>query len=142
MSSRLDGVRAKIERAKKHIGDLDGIWWRFKKAGAYRISSKTDRKTGERRYYVKSLRKVPTEVPILAGDAIQNLRSALDQLAFQMFLVGPEAGNAKLIRKIYFPIFANSAKMPEAGFVGKIQVFRDNEIKALRALEPYKGGNG
>jgi hypothetical protein len=67
-----------------------------------------------------------------------------DHLAMQLALIGPARtlpNWSKLQRNIYFPIAEDASKL-KAGVVGKVQVMRDDAIKAIGKIEPYKGGKG
>jgi hypothetical protein len=54
-------------------------------------------------YYVLSVEPTPESLALIAGDAIQNLMSALDHLAFQMVCNDTE-DNPPNPSWIYFPI--------------------------------------
>jgi hypothetical protein len=90
-------------------------------------------------YYVVRVRDVPPAISLAAGDIIHNLRGALDHLAFQLYLIGPggQAGGAG--SRIYFPIADDAAKY-KAESPRKIKGLARAAIKAIDAIEPYKGG--
>ena len=101
--SKLDRSRlifTKIERAKKHIADLHLACEAFFSSRPYDIRVETNPDKLERSYHLVSIREVPDEIISICGDALHNLRSALDHLAFQLVLV---AGN-KPTRRTCFPI--------------------------------------
>jgi hypothetical protein len=54
-----------------------------------------------------SVRDTPVGVAALTGDVLNNLRSALDHLAYQLVLVG--TGDVAPTWRVYFPI-ADDAK--------------------------------
>lgn len=112
MNDRLAGVEEKIERSKKHIQDLDVAIKAFLKTDPYAVGAKRDPETRRPIYYLTSVQAVPAEVALIAGDIIQNLRSALDHLAYQLVLVG--TGKPGPFPHVYFPIF-NSATKYEGG---------------------------
>jgi hypothetical protein len=67
----------KVERAKKHIADADQRI--IAAANAYQASSHTDLETGKQFiYYFPTDRAARRELALITGDAIHNLRSALD----------------------------------------------------------------
>src|SRR5438128_1951687 len=110
----LAGVRAKIERAKKHIVDLKAELAAFTKTNPYPVGTKNDPQSGELLYYIVSAAPVPVPIPILTGDAIQSLRTALDHLAYQ-FVCAPNGGVAPDPFRTYFPIFKDAGKCDKAG---------------------------
>jgi hypothetical protein len=77
---------------------------------------------------------------MILGDAVQNLRSALDHLAQQLYLVGT-GGSAGYRDKTSFFI-APKASEYKRHVSGKVEGMRKDAIDALSALEPYNGGKG
>ncbi len=140
MTGSLDGCRAKVERAKKHVSDLQNAIDAFFKTNPYVVGPKRDPETRKLIYYVVSVRDTPLAIPAIAGDAFQNLRSALDHLAFQLWQVG--TGGKGPFEHVYFPARFNSAAEYKAKRLGQVQGMRPDAIKAIDAVEPYKGGKG
>jgi hypothetical protein len=138
MKDRLGGVEEKIKRAKKHIQDLDVAVKAFFATKPYVVEAKRDSKTRRPIYYLSSVRDVPPEIAVIAGDTVQSLRSALDHLAYQLVLVG--TGQPGPFFYVYFPIF-DSAEKYEAGKLGQVKGMRKDAIDAIDAIKPYNGGN-
>jgi hypothetical protein len=136
----LISVRLKLERANQHIIDLERATRIFLDTSPYKIGTKHDPQTRKLIYYITSAEDIPTNIPIITGDVIQTLRSALDHLAYQLFLAGM-AGTGGSAKHIHFPIFGDAAKY-EAGKTGKVKGMRPDAIKAIDEIEPYKGGKG
>jgi hypothetical protein len=136
--SRTDEMRVKIERAKKHINELDVAYNLFFASRPHEISSKSDPKTGDRVFYTARVDDVPLDFSAIVGDILQNLRSALDHLAYQLFRIGP--GGTGDPRHIYFPIFDDAAKY-KTGVIGKVKGMRQDAIDAIDTIKPYKGGD-
>jgi hypothetical protein len=105
------------------------------------LGTKKDPQTGQLIYYISRIERIPDRASVICGDAISNLRSTLDHLALQLFLVGPASSDTSLIESIYFPI-GSSATDFKPGFARKIKVFGDEVIKTICVIEPYKGGKG
>ena len=133
-------IRIKIERAKKHIDDLDISCKFFFASDPYVVESKSDPKTGQRAYHLISVKDVPPAISPIVGDILQNLRSALDHMAFQLFKIGPGGRSGEDGRHIYFPIFDDAA-MYKSGVIRKVKGMRQDAIDAIHAVKPYKGGN-
>jgi hypothetical protein len=141
---RLALVRIKIERAKKHLIDLEAACRVFLDSKPYKVAHKRDAQTRQVTYYLASVDSTPLPLSAIAGDAINNLRSALDHLAQQLYLVG--TGASAYRDQTSFPI-ARSGKEFKAMFEGKEQRrktfgMRDDAVDAIRALEPYDRGKG
>ena len=130
----------KVERAKKHIRDLNDAIAVFMAAKPYKVEAKRDPETRTPIYYVAEVQPVPQEISIVFGDAIQNLRAALDHLAYQLFLVGT-AGSAGVGKHVYFPI-ARDAGQYKKDSAGRVVGMRQDAIDEIDALEPYDGGKG
>jgi len=133
-------VQVKIERAKKHITDLNSAIIAFLGSNPYEFKTKRDPQTRKLIYYVSRVTPTPVGFATIAGDAIQNLRSALDHLAQQLYLVGT-GGAAGTGYHVSFPIGHDAAKFPPL-LSGKVKGMRQDAIDALKAMEPYQGGKG
>jgi len=138
-SEYLAGIRVKVERAKKHIRDLDVEVRSFLGSDIkpYVVAREREPKTGDLVFYVTSVRDVPLEFSAILGDALNNLRGVLDYLAYA--LVVREKGHAPG-RKVSFPIFCD-AKGYELGKAGKVGAMGQAAKEAIDAIKPYKGGN-
>jgi hypothetical protein len=134
---RLEGVQAKITRAKHHVSELDAAIKAFHASNPYKLAAKRD---AEKRpvYFLGQVDPVPIEVAAICGEIIQSLRSALDHLAYQLVLVG--TGKPGPFFHVYFPIFDSPEKY-EAGKLGQIKGMRKDAIDAIDAIKPYGGGN-
>jgi hypothetical protein len=136
---RLRQVTLKIKRAKQHVADLEHRVRAFLDANPYKVGAKHDLQTRKLIYYVTSAEPTPECLPLIAGDAIQNMMSALDHLAYQI-VCSDTADNPPNPNWIYFPI-ADDATKYEAVKRGKIKGARQETFDAIDALKPYKGGN-
>ena len=137
-NATLDRLLVKVKRAQKHIGDLDRACEAFINSRPCIIESKSDSDARERSYYLVSVRDVPWEIIAIAGDVIQNLRTALDHLAYHLVCVGK--GRVDEYPWVYFPISQSSSEF-ETDLARKIDGARDEAKEAIRLLKPYKGGN-
>jgi hypothetical protein len=132
-------VSLKIERAKVHVSELQAELNAFMEAEPYEVGAKHDPETRKLIYYVSKADPIPDRIPLIVGDAIQNLRTALDRLAYQ--LVSNDTGdNPPSPRYIYFPIAENAARY-EASKSQRLEGAKDETLNAIDALKPYKGGN-
>lgn len=134
----LTGPRAKAERAKKHVQDLNIALKAFFDSKPYTVGTKHNPNTRQLIYYLTGVAEVPSHIATIAGDAIHNMRASLDYLAYQLVLVG--TGSPGPFRYVYFPIF-ESAKEYEERKLERIKGMRPEAIKAIDLVKPYKGGN-
>jgi hypothetical protein len=139
MSSILDRVRAKVTPAKQHIQDFQLATQVFFETKPYAIGFKENRQTGKRIYYVSKADPVPDALTAIAADVIQNLRSSLDHIAYQLVLDG--RSGTKPDWTVYYPISGSATHYP-ATRRGKIKGVRQEVVDAIDATEPYKGGKG
>lgn len=136
----LQRLTRKVERAqKKHILDLEAAWDAFFDTHPYTVGTKDDADKGERSYYLTSVADIPDQIPLIVGDAVNNLRSALDHLAYHLMCVG--RGSTGPFTGVSFPIAENAAKY-KARRQGRTQGMRKDAVKEIDAIEPYGGGAG
>ena len=126
---------AKYERAQKHIQDFKIAVDTFRDANRDHVGVKVDEQTGDIVYYVKSVPVVPTEISLLLGDALHNLRSALDHLAHA--IVRPTTPTA--IKDTFFPI-ADTADGYCSMAGACIKGIRQPCRQIFDRIQPYKGG--
>jgi len=132
--SGVDLIKLKLERADKHIHELESELLAFKKANPYKIGTKDDPQTRQLIYYITKADDVPARVSLIAGDALQNLRTALDYLAWQLVPASERSAQTS------FPISDDAAKY-ETEKVRKIKGMPQAAVDAIDATKPYKGGN-
>jgi hypothetical protein len=137
--NRLESVRAKFKRAKKHINDLEIECTAFFESGPYLIVRQPHpQMSGWIVYGLTATRPIPHAISLMAGDALANLRSVLDYMAWE--LVGVNGSTPT--RDTSFPIIdTEDSSKYEAVRGRKVQGMSDAAIKAIDALHPYKGGN-
>jgi hypothetical protein len=84
-------------------------------------------------------RPIPSEIPLIIGDCVQNLRSALDYMVWEMVIaVGgqPSKRNA-------FPICTTAEAFDVEVDKKRLRGISDPELIAkIKTLQPYKNGNG
>ena len=139
VDERLKQVTLKIKRAKEHIAELDGKLRAFIDSNPYVVGTKHDPQTRKLVYYITSVEPTPECLPLIAGDVIQNLMSALDHLAFQLVCSDTE-DTPPNPNWIYFPIQDDATKY-ESKKLQKIEGASQGTVDAIDALKPYKGGN-
>jgi hypothetical protein len=91
----------KLDRARQRMTELEQALQSFYATNPYKFSGKADLQAGKVVFTMDWVKDAPDEVSSIAGEVIQNLRSALDHLAYQLFLRGGGIGTGK---QIYFPI--------------------------------------
>jgi hypothetical protein len=140
MPRTIDRIRAKVTRAKQHIQDFQLALKAFYNTNPYRVEINEDTQSGKRIYYVAKADPIPDDTVVaIATDVLQNLRAVLDQIAFQLEVIGNGGSEPK--HRVYFPI-ANSASEYPTTRNTNIKSMRKDAIDAIDATQPYKGGQG
>lgn len=136
--SRLTGVRAKIERAKKHVRDLDVAIRAFtdRNPGRECVVSQPQSDTAYTLHCVRLLTPIGSDIPVIAGDAVHNLRSALDHLAWQLV----EANGQTPGRHTYFPLCDQAQKYRAPETERKIEGISAPAKQVIEAAQPYQAG--
>jgi hypothetical protein len=80
-TSPLSGVRVKIDRAKKHLADLDAAIRAFESRKPHTYVMEVDAQSGYEIYRFREHEAIPIEWGAIVGDCIHNARSAFDLLA-------------------------------------------------------------
>lgn len=122
--------RVKLKMALKYIDEVDAGLKAFDSSNP--MSAKFDGKGGIEFYR----KEIPPNVNSTLGDAIHNMRAALDLMAAELARI--TSGNDK---NVYFP-FANS-KDELQGQIEEKNFNRagDDAVALLKKYEPHKGGN-
>ncbi|SRR5713101_3613824 len=131
----LKGARLKIDWAKKHIANLDAQRVAFLETNPYYGVPKFNAETNCIEYILQSLPEIPDVFPLILGDAVHNLRSALDYLACELVRsanVTPD--------HVYFPI-SNGVEQYKASSGGKTQGIPKAAKDEIDKMRPYRGGN-
>jgi hypothetical protein len=136
---RIDRVRVKIIRATDHQRALEEEARAFLDSRPYRVATKTDPASRRLIYYVESVQDTPVRISSIAGDVLQNLRSSLDHLAFELFMVGTH-GKAGAGKHVSFPIFDDANDYNKYA-AGKVKGMPGKAVSAINSIKPYRGGN-
>ncbi|MEJ7656106.1 MAG: hypothetical protein WKF33_03635 [Thermoleophilaceae bacterium] len=132
----MNGPRAKVERANEHISDLVSEIERFHHRNPYEVVREIEADTGDLLYSFRVRVALSPRLALIAGDAVHNLRSALDLLYRRLVEVNgkpPSESDA-------FPIFKSRTKA-ESG-LGQVEGRIGRAAgRAVGGLKPYPGGN-
>lgn len=135
-----EAPRLKLRRARHHVADLAA------QIDAYIASDplyfemvEADEAAGfqsGKKWVVRVRQEVPPEFSAIIGDAIHNLRTALDLLACELV-----RSNGKSDKDVHFPFAESATALAEA--IKKRNMDRANAavVALLQTSAPYKGGN-
>ena len=136
-NERLDSIRVKALRAKDHLRCLEAETHAYLASNPYVIGTKRDPHTRRLVYFISSVQPTPATLSTVLGDAIHNLRSALDHLAYQLVSIGTGTTPSS---HVYFPIADDAAKYNK-NRTKQLCGARPEAILAIDALTPYRVGN-
>ena len=129
--------RLKIERAKHHINDLNGKVKAFLSEQPFEAVIRIAPKAKQGSLAIKRNKPVPDEISLIAGDAVHNLRSALDLLMFA--LIGGKVARPETVQ---FPFghgdeqaFMRTIETRQIKLAGK------KVVDEIVALKPYRDAN-
>lgn len=132
-------ITLKLERARRHLVELERVLKEYLASNPFHVAARVDPATRRPHYFVSAVRPVPDELRLIAGDAIQNLMSCLDHLAYQL-VAGDAGGAPPNPRWIYFPIGDDNESYHQKK-AGKLAGASDQTIAAIDEVRPYRGGN-
>ena len=141
MTHPLDGPRGKVERTNEHVQNLQLEVQTFLNLNPYGVVLNRDPQTGEEVASARVSQDPPFRLGLIVGDAVHNLRSALDHLMYQLVL----ANGGKPDTWTEFPVVWeaekwNSKKYKAAG-TKKQKGASIAVVDAIERLQPYKRGN-
>ncbi|HEX4036535.1 MAG TPA: hypothetical protein VHX37_00640 [Acidobacteriaceae bacterium] len=129
----------KVDRAGKHILELHKELTAFQRSHPYEITVEHDADTGYDCLHIIPFERVPESIMCIVGDALHNLRTALDYAASDIEF----ATTRERTKFTKFPVDDTRDKVKNAingGFKHKAPERVRDFI--LDVIQPYKGGNG
>ena len=138
MADAFSNIREKIKRAEKHVGDFKSALARFNATEPYSLRVDTETDPESPLIQILKAEPVPPEIPLIAGDAIQNLRSTLDYLVCALVRANGEIPT----RLNEYPVYDGPiTPKREAQILKKVEGVRQEVIDAIRNLQPFYGGD-
>lgn len=146
MTDSLQGARLKLMRAREHLEVLGNELAAFTVGEPYRIAHEPNADGSEHIFRAEAPKHPPPRLGVIAGDALQNMRSALDHLAWGLT---PASTRQTSERDIYFPIYTKESafiqtdRKTPSGYgrrsgMHKIWTMGSRERTAIQELQPYK----
>jgi len=128
-------LKAKVNRTKAQIQNLDEAVRSFVSTNSYEIVSDLNFDGTERIWRFVLTNSDTSDLAVMAGEIIHNLRSALDNIACAV--AEKHCGRTD---RTYFP-FGKDVDIFETQLRLKGKDLPDDAIAMIRALKPYAGGN-
>jgi hypothetical protein len=131
------GPRLKVERAKRHIGELHKLCADLIQRNPYILFSEEDTNTNEIVIRVRVKEDVPCAWGTIVGDIAHNLRAALDHLICDLVVA-----NGKSISKTNGFLITGSRETFETYLPKKIEGISRKAEQLIRRFKPYHRGHG
>lgn len=139
MIAPFEASKLKIERANKHIQELElSISSYFAENPCALVVEPFPGMDPIRNHaWIARIRKpVPHALSAIIGDAVHNLRTALDLLACDLVRL-----NDRSTRSVYFPFCEKASDLSTMIKDRNLHRAGDDVVRAIKHLKPYKGGN-
>lgn len=131
------GPKLKIKRAEQHIDELNQILSTFVKTDFLRLHIEKQQDTGRSLVKFEMTKSLPWATPLVIGDVVHNLHSALDLMACE--IVSMAGGTPS--RDTYFPFADTRQKLEAAIRKGEMKIVGSDIIAVLLdVIKPYNNG--
>jgi hypothetical protein len=139
------GSKLKVKRADHHIRTLKDTLNAFMQTEFYRVRIEEDVEVRGQRFIppfhrvkVEIFQEPPSDIPLIIGDAIHNLRSALDLAVCEMI----EGFGGTVTPRTHFPIRNSREEVVSAIKEGAVYGAPCDLVTFLiEIIQPYEGGN-
>src|SRR5258708_17419856 len=141
MTASFNGILSKLDRAKTHVYDIERQLAEFCSPEPYTVRLQEDFQDGQKVLRLIAVQNSDRLIPdvslvLLAGDAIYQMRSALDHLIHQLVISNGNLSKLKDSRRHQFPIF-DTAEGYRARAGGMIDGVAENIRRAIELEQPY-----
>ena len=137
MPSPFESPKRRLRRAKEHTKHINTRLDKFFKKEPYARVVETDPDSGDQIHKFKLTKSIPEKVTDLTYDAIEALRSSLDQATYAVAI----ACGAKRPDLVHFPIADDAVKFEKLLKTGQVKDFPPEILTLFRGFEPYQGRN-
>lgn len=133
----LENPALKVIRAKEHIDTLDAELRMFYSSKPFAVVMEEDPQSKRKAIRVR-ITPPPLRLGIIAGEAVAALRSALDQLAWQLALTNRDSGTPT--EDTAFPMFAKYDRDTERRFIRITKELPPAAAYEIQAFQPFQQG--
>jgi hypothetical protein len=130
----------RLERAWEHLQRLEAESRGWLKPRPYRVYAELDAERRTKIIKVEIFRQPPAELGLLIGDCLHNMRSALDNLVYDLAIAHRGVPLSKSIaKKSQFPIFKDRDQFLDKG-MDQIRGIHPDAKTIIKGLQPYHRG--
>src|SRR5687768_12939744 len=133
----------KLARALHHIRDLEAKAARWLAKPPIKLHYSADLATADRLILAELLEPVPRELAAITGDALHNLRSALDNLAYELSLA--HTGDplpSRIAADSMFPLFAEEGTDTGKKLKRMLKGVHPEARAIIQGMQPYNPDHG
>jgi hypothetical protein len=131
----------KLDRALYHLQSLESEITTWLKSKPHQLIHDFDIKSGEKLLVAELLEPVPPKFRLIIGDCLHNMRSALDNLVYDLATayIGIDPLPKHRARVLEFPIFTDRTMRPDE-CRNKIGCIHPDAQAIIKELQPYERG--
>lgn len=137
-ADRFAGARAKVARASEHIEQFHQLEADTGASGSLIVDMRDELETEQRHYYLAEDPPIPARLSVVAGDAPNGLRSALDHATYAV--CDTAKMTEKNVRQLYFPVSADRTAYEQRVALTIAPWVAESVAEHFLRLEPYPGG--
>jgi hypothetical protein len=130
---------AKLARANTHIQDIHSMFNHFDESNACEVCRESTDNPNQVAFRFKILQQAPVQLLTAIGDAVHNMRSALDSVAYELARQHLQDSMTDRQQKaVQFPICPTGNDLDEF-FARRDQrdLYGDQDKKAIRCVQPF-----
>lgn len=137
--SALDGPLSKLDRAAEDIQMFNDAVKSWLDINPVRMVNQNLSIDKTRYIYRFEIEAMPIFISVMATDALHNMRSALDHLAYELMMLTPVAERPDgWAKKIEFPIFMSIEKDSiRKQIVNELAYFPEDTREVIKGLQPF-----
>jgi hypothetical protein len=143
-----DGERpwwAKLRRAGAHIDALSSAIRDFERSGPWEVVEERDEQPNVVAFRLQIYQEPPSDLSTLVGDAVHNIRSALDSVAYGLAERHLGALSGKQEQATSFPIHEDEAAFrkwsrSKSSGITVVDLYGEQGIVALESVQPFSLG--
>jgi hypothetical protein len=137
----LSSARTKVARAREHMKAIKGATNAFFDANPYEVGHRVEAEGRIHVFFLDSYSPPPEALGLLVGDAVHNLRSSLDHVAFALAQDGARKAGRTMsqgqIRSIQYPIQSAQNDFKEHVRKGRLKYVQSGPKALIEMYQPY-----
>jgi hypothetical protein len=130
----------RLERAWEHLQCLEAECRTWLEEHPYRVYGELDAERRNKLVKVEIFHQPPAELGLLIGDCLHNMRSALDNLVYDLAIAHRGSPLSRSIARVsQFPIFKDCDQFTDKG-MDQIRGIHPDAKAVIKRLQPYHRG--